>query len=141
MPLRTGNIVRLDFRVRGSKHETAILTLSSGSEQAAHNRAVDIYTKWGDLHELSDWTESGNQCVTVFDDDQKRLFDAGFEPSGAQEHSGSAFQSGNVWTACWKRLRAMIIRTLWVYSTRQPVPWIMSPKALSSTTCPIRRLT
>jgi hypothetical protein len=70
VPLRTGNIVKLDFRVRGRKHETAIITLSSGSEQAARNRAFDINARWDDLRDLSDWTQLGNQCVTVFDDDR-----------------------------------------------------------------------
>jgi hypothetical protein len=68
IPLRTGSVVKVDFRTRGKKLETAIQTLSSGNGQYAHQRAVEINARWDDLRELSDWTNIGNQCVTVFDD-------------------------------------------------------------------------
>ncbi len=68
IPLRTGNVVKVDFKTRGEKLETAIQTLSSGNVQYAHQRAVEINARWDDLRELSDWTTQGNQCITLFDD-------------------------------------------------------------------------
>jgi hypothetical protein len=59
-----------DFRVRGITRETAILTLSSGDAQAAHNRANEINARWDDLYDASPWSQNGNQCVTIYNDDK-----------------------------------------------------------------------
>jgi hypothetical protein len=68
IPLRTGAAIKIDFRVRGQRVETAVQTLASGNSQYAHQRAVEINARWDDLRELSEWANQGNQCLTVFDD-------------------------------------------------------------------------
>lgn len=68
IPLRTGNIIKVDFRVHGVRVDTAIQTLASGNAQYAHHRAVDINALWDDLRDLSEWQNAGNQCLTIFDD-------------------------------------------------------------------------
>jgi hypothetical protein len=70
IPLRNGNIIRVDFSVRGQKAESAILTLSSAASSTAHTRANEINSRWDDLRELSDWMERGGQSITIFDDSQ-----------------------------------------------------------------------
>lgn len=68
IPLRSGEIIKVDFKVKGIKVDTAIQTLASGNAQYAHQRAVEINARWDDLRELSEWLGTGNQCLTVFDD-------------------------------------------------------------------------
>lgn len=66
--LRNGNVVKVDFKIYGTKLETAVQTLASGNSYYAHHKAVEINARWDDLRELSDWTETKGQCLTVFDD-------------------------------------------------------------------------
>ncbi len=68
IPLRTGEVIKVDFKVKGMRVDTAIQTLASGNAQYAHQRAVEINARWDDLRDLSEWTGAGNQCLTVFDD-------------------------------------------------------------------------
>lgn len=68
IPLNTGAAIKIDFKVRGQRAETAIQTLASGNSQYAHQRAVEINARWDDIRELSEWTNQGNQCLTIFDD-------------------------------------------------------------------------
>ncbi len=61
---RFGNLVRVDFVVRGPHRGSAILGLSSGSSSQAHVQANEIFRRWYDL----DVPERTEQRVTVFDD-------------------------------------------------------------------------
>lgn len=66
---KNGNIIQVDFRVRGHHRESAILTLGSSRQvSAAHQRATEINMRWDDIKLHSDWLEKGNQCVTIYDD-------------------------------------------------------------------------
>ena len=76
---RHGNLVRVDFLVKGPSRSSALLTLSSGNSSQAHVVANEIFRRWYDL----DVPTRTEQRVTVFDDrydvyrdeDLKRLRD------------------------------------------------------------------
>ncbi|MGB4057418.1 MAG: DUF1828 domain-containing protein [Alphaproteobacteria bacterium] len=75
IPLQTGNIIKVDFRIKGKQRETAVLTWPTGNSQSAHYRANEIYVRWDDIINRSDWTKMGGQCVTVLDD-RSDIYDA-----------------------------------------------------------------
>lgn len=58
-----GNVVRVDFRVRGERSDNLIQTLSTGNTAAAHALATDIFAKW---HDLSDFTDQ-HSFFSVYD--------------------------------------------------------------------------
>jgi len=61
---RRGTPVRVDFLVKGSTHQSALLALASGNTSQAHIAANEIFRRWYDL----DVPERQEQKVTVFDD-------------------------------------------------------------------------
>jgi len=65
--LNEGKVVKVDFKVKGIRVETAVQTLSSGNTQYAHQRAVEINARWDDIRELSSWADQG-RCLTILDD-------------------------------------------------------------------------
>lgn len=56
--------VKVDFLVSRPKIDAAILTLSTGSQQQAHNRSNEIFTRWYDLEQAG----RIERRITVFDD-------------------------------------------------------------------------
>lgn len=61
---RYGKPIRVDFLVRGTRRQSAILTLATTTTSQAHVLANEVFRKWYDL----DIPSRSEQRLTVFDD-------------------------------------------------------------------------